>query len=212
LFNQANAAVMPDGKSAVFASSHGGLTRIYSIPIDGSAPAQPLFALTLPAYTLDTRSDGSIYLDQMDRPVDVIRFPAEGGHVERVASVPKPAGNSFAALPEGRAVWIEYVASQSRLMIREAGKEAVPFVNTTEETKGPLAAIGSGEVAFMIGPNPPAGASRAALLLTRATLMRSLPHRTARCSIARRRARSGPRPGSHPGLAARRAGFGRAIS
>ena len=154
LFSQVNGAVMHDGKSAVFASTHGGLTRILSIPVDGSAPAQPLFTLTMPGYALDTGADGGIYLDQIDRPVDVIRFPAEGGHVERIASVLRPATNDFAALPDGRAVWIEFVSGKTRLMLGEAGKEAVPFVNTTEETTGPLAAVGTSEVAFLIGPHP----------------------------------------------------------
>ena len=154
LFSQVNGAVMHDGKSAVFASTHGGLTRILSIPVDGSAPAQPLFTLTAPVYSLDTGADGGIYLDQLDRPVEVIRFPAEGGHVERIASVLKTATNDFAALPDGRAVWMEFVSGKTRLMLGEAGKEPVPFVNTTEETTGPLAAVGTSEVAFLIGPQP----------------------------------------------------------
>jgi eukaryotic-like serine/threonine-protein kinase len=154
LFSQVTGAVMHDGKSVVFASTHGGLTRILSIPVDGSAPAQPLFTLTMPVYALDTGSDGGIYVDQIDRAVDVIRFRAEGGHVERIASVLRPATNDFAALPDGRAVWIEFVSGKTRLMLGEAGKEAVPFVNTTEETAGPLAAVGTSEVAFLIGPQP----------------------------------------------------------
>ena len=154
LFTQANAAVMHDGNSAVFASSHGGLTRIFSIPIDRSAPAEPLFTLTMPVYSLDTGADGSIYLDQMDRPVDVIRFTEKGGPVERIARVPRPATNEYAALPGGRAVWIELVSGRNRMMLGEAGKEPIPFVNTAEEINGPLAAIGDSEVAFLIGAQP----------------------------------------------------------
>jgi len=154
LFTQANAAVIDGGKSAVYASGHGGLTRILSIPIDRSAPAQPLFTLTMPVYSLDTGADGSIYVDQMDRPVDVIRFEEKGGRVERIARLPRPAANYFAALPGGRAAWIEFVSGRYRLMLGEAGKEPIPFVNTAEEINGPLAAIGDSEVAFLIGAQP----------------------------------------------------------
>ena len=146
------ATVTADGKTAIFGSSQGPLSRVMSVPIDGHAPAQQLFTLT-GGYlqSLAVGVDGDIYLDQGDRPMDIVRFAPEGGHVERIAAVQKPVGDYFAALPDGRAVWIEYAAGRRRLMIGALGKEPASFVNTTEEISGPLTAVGPDTVAFVVG-------------------------------------------------------------
>jgi len=148
------ATVTPDGKSALFASTRGPLTRVMTVPLDGLAPARPLFNLTGYLQSLSIGPDGDIYLDQSERPMDIVRFAPEGGHVEIVASVEKPVGDYFAALPDGRAVWAEYAGGQSRLMIGASGKEPAPILHTKEKISGPMTAAGPGEVAFMIGAEP----------------------------------------------------------
>ncbi|HKM89134.1 MAG TPA: protein kinase [Candidatus Acidoferrales bacterium] len=148
------AEVVRDGKSAIFSSTEGPLTRVWSIPIDGHAHARPLFNLTGYLDSLAMGPDGSLYLDQNERPMEIVRFTPQGGRVELVAAVQKPVGDYFAALPDGRAVWAEYAAGHSRLMIAAAGKEPASFLNTTEEISGPLTAAGPGAVAFLIGAEP----------------------------------------------------------
>jgi hypothetical protein len=103
-----------------------------SVPIDGHAPAQQLFTLTGYLESLSIGPDGDIYLDEAERPMEIIRFFPEGGRVERIATVQKPVGDYFAALPDGRAVWAEYAAGHSRLMIGAEGKEPASFVSTSE--------------------------------------------------------------------------------
>jgi len=148
------ATVTRDGKWAIFSSTQGALSRVSMIPIDGHARAQPLFGLTGYLESIDVGPDGGIYLDQAERPMEIVRFAAQGGSVERLASVPKPVGDYFAALSDGRAVWAEYAAGHSRLMIGGEGKQPAPFVNTTEEISGPLTAAGPGAVAFLIETKP----------------------------------------------------------
>ena len=148
------AAVTPDGKSAIFGSTQGPLVRVMTVPIDGHAPAQQLFTLTGYVESISIGADEGIYLDQDERPMEVVRFAPEGGRVERIATVPKPVGDYFAALPDGRAVWAEYAAGHSRLMVGALGKEPTSFVSTTEEISGPLTAAGPGSVAFLLGPRP----------------------------------------------------------
>jgi hypothetical protein len=121
------------------------------LPVDGHAPAQQLFTLTGYLESLAVGADGDIYLDQADRPMEIVRFAPEGGRVERIAAVQKPVGDYFAALPDGRAVWAEYAAGHSRLMIGGAGKEPASFVSTTEEISGPMTAVGPDAVAFVVG-------------------------------------------------------------
>jgi len=122
------------------------------VPLDGHGPSQTLLTLTHAAFSLDIGPDGGIYLDQNDRPVDLVRFPAEGGHVERIATMAQTgdtnALDSFAVLPDGRAAWIELTSGRTRLTVLEAGKDPVPLVNTNEEIAGPLTAVGASEVAF----------------------------------------------------------------
>ena len=119
-------AVTPDGKSVVFGSTRGALTRLMSIPVDDHAPGHLLFNLTGYLESVSFGPDGALYLDEAERPLDIVRFAPEGGRVERIASVPKPQGDYFGALSDGRAVWVEYAEGTSRLMIGAAGKSPSP--------------------------------------------------------------------------------------
>jgi hypothetical protein len=74
--------------------------------------------------------------------------------VERIATVVGETADSFGILPDWRAILQESVGGRSRLVIVEAGKDPVLLVNTAEETAVPVAAAGSAEVAFLIGPKP----------------------------------------------------------
>jgi hypothetical protein len=153
-----------DGKYALAVSLRGSAYRLAAIPLDGRGPSRTLLTLTQAVYSLDTAPDGSIYLDQNDRPKTLVRFALSGGHVERIATVSSEMGDdSFAVLPDGRAVWIEQTEGRHRLILVEPGKDPVPLVNTTEETAWPMTAVGApsgvpsgvpsgpGEVAFMLG-------------------------------------------------------------
>jgi len=144
-------AVTLDSKSAIFGATRGPLSRVMSIPIDGHEPARQLFTVTGYLESLAVGADGGIYLDQEDRPMEIVRFAPEGGRVERIASVQKPVSDYFAALPGSRALWAEYGAGHIRLMIGAAGKEPAPLITTTEEVSGPMTAVGPDAVAFRIG-------------------------------------------------------------
>ncbi len=145
------AAVTPDGKTAIFASTQGPLSRIMSVPIDGHAPVRQLFTLAGYVQSISIGTNGDIYLDQAERPMEIVRFAPEGGRVEHIASITKPIGDYFAALPDGRAVWAEYASGHRRLMVGASRKEPTSFVNTNEETSGPLTAVGPDAVAFLLG-------------------------------------------------------------
>jgi len=150
-------AVTRDGRSVLAAVADGALTRLVSIPAEGG-PARDLLTLTSPSYSLDTGPDGSIYLDQYQRPAELIRLAGGGSpaHAEVIASLPggRAAGDWFTLLPDGRAAMAQTTGGYPHLVVLEAGEEPIPLVNTAEETTGPLAAAGPGEVAFLIGPEP----------------------------------------------------------
>ena len=174
LSNASNTSIAAtwDGKRALIGFTLGSLYRVIGIPLDAS-PADrqrptTLLTLTLSAWTLDAGPDDSIYVEQNDRPLELVRFAvgssasdersgrAGGVHVERIATLASSGlstmhGDYFAVLPDGRAVWTEVNGGRNRVMVVEAGKDPVPLVSTSEETWGPMTAVGAGEVAFMVG-------------------------------------------------------------
>jgi WD40 repeat protein len=166
-----------DGKRALIGGSFGNLYRVISVPLDGSAAANqrltPVLTSTLFASTIDAGPDDAVYIEQNDRPIELVRF-AIGGHVERIATLASSdlstqMGDSFAVLPDGRAVWTELNGGRTRVMVVEAGKDPVPLVSTSEETWGPMTAVGEGDVAFMIGSHDKPAIALAALVNGRIT-------------------------------------------
>jgi predicted Ser/Thr protein kinase len=156
----ASMAVTRDGQSVLVARPAGNLIRVMSISRSGKINVPVLFTLT-GATTLDASVDGSIYLDQGERPADLVRFAPEGGRAQKIATFPvfetlSWNGNSeiFAILPDGRAVTPAAINGRVRLMATEAGKDPLPLINTTEETSAPVTAVGANQIAFLIGPQP----------------------------------------------------------
>jgi predicted Ser/Thr protein kinase len=155
-------SVTRDGKSVLAAVETGNLVRVSAIGRNGHILVPTLLTLTSIVYSLDSAADGSIYVDQVDRPADLVRFSAQGGHVETIATVPGyegPGGpslddESFAVLPDGRAVVTQDMEGRMQLIMVEAGKEPAPFLNTAEPTSSPVTSAGPGQIAFVIGPQP----------------------------------------------------------
>ena len=155
-------AVTHDGKSVLVGTTKGNLVTIAAVAKNGHTVVPTLLSLTGNVLSLDSGADGSIYLDQSERPTDLLRFPAHGGHAERIAGLPdyETPGSpnfydeAFAVLPDGRTVFTQGTGGRMRLMVVEAGKGAVPLINTAEETSAPATAAGPSEIAFLIGPAP----------------------------------------------------------
>jgi len=155
-------ATTRDGKSVLAAVEIGNSVRIAAIGKDGRILNPNLLTLTDVVYSIDAAADGSIYLDQIEREADVVRFSAEGGQAEKVATLPDYEGpaspslddQSFAVLPDGRAVVTQDIRGRMQLIMIEAGKDPTPFLNTTEPTSSPVTAVGADQIAFLVGPKP----------------------------------------------------------
>lgn len=154
-------AVLPDGRSVIAETFSGDGVRFLSIPANGRGPTTTLFTATSQAWFMDSAPDGSLYLDQIDRPIHVLRFRPEGGHVEVVSSIATSGvagffgdSHTFAVLPDGRAVVPETLGGRERLALVQDGKDPVALVNTVEETGNPVTAAGPDEVVLMLGSRP----------------------------------------------------------
>jgi hypothetical protein len=144
-------AVTRDGRSVLF-SDQGGYQVAGMAPTGGASP-HVLFPLTSMAWSADTAVDGSVYVDEVNRPVSLVRFSQKGGHAVELARYPELDGFfvQFAALPDGRVVWKQQVAGRNRLVIVEEGKDPVPLSGAADETNFPVVLTGSREIAFTIG-------------------------------------------------------------
>jgi sugar lactone lactonase YvrE len=147
-------AVSPDGQSILVDFPAGNLHRIVAIPRDGSEQVLPLVTLTELPLWLDVGRDGSLYVDQAERPAEILRVSPGSRVMERM---PAPArtdvGGAQASLPlpDGRVLVTKRILGREQLMVVAPGKDALPFLATEEDNTGPLAMIGATGVGFIVG-------------------------------------------------------------
>lgn len=149
-------AVTPDGESVLIDLPSGNLHRIVAIPRSGASPVRTLMTLTSLAWSLDASPDGSIYVDQVERPLEMLRLPQSGGTPEVLAS--SETYTQYDALPvefaDGRFLLPTLNAGQLRLLLGKPGGSFVPLVETAEETAPPIVQLGNDELALMVGSLP----------------------------------------------------------
>ena len=149
-----------DGKSVWAAVKSGTLTTITSFSASDAKDERPVLTVTSAVWHMDPGLDGSLYMDLVDRPGEIVRFAPDGTRLEKLASLSSGATEIssrlgiLSVLPDGRAVVPAVASGQIRLLVVEKGKDPRLLVNTTEETAAPVATCGINEVAFMIGPSP----------------------------------------------------------
>jgi hypothetical protein len=152
-FGTAAVSIGPGGDSVLAVLHAGDLYQVAEIARDGKSPPRTLFTLTTSIWFLDASrdasGDASIFVDQVDRPFEVLRFPVTGGIPELVVETSQ--GGSPVPLPDGRIVYAASVASRGTVMITRPGKNPTPLIETEEETQGPLALAGKELIALKIG-------------------------------------------------------------
>ncbi len=146
-------AVMRDGRSILVDLRAGDLHQVAAVPRDGDGPPRVLLTLTTVSWYMDAGPDGSVYLDQCDRAVELLRVAPSGGAPETIArstGAPSFTMNPI-QLPDGRVLLSSVVSGRSKLLVAWPGKDAVPFVETSEETSGPVTLVEEQSVAFFVG-------------------------------------------------------------
>jgi serine/threonine protein kinase/WD40 repeat protein len=151
-------AVTPDGQSVLIDLPSGNLHQIVAIPRSGVGPVRTLLTLTSVPWTIDFAADGSLYIDQTDRPLQILDVARSGGTPEVVASLEFYTYTySLSApvdLPDGRFLLPSIISGRSRLVLAKPGESPVPLLETNEETSPPMTRVGNGEVAFTVGSSP----------------------------------------------------------
>lgn len=152
-FNLIPIAIASDDQSVLVDSEAGDLHRIISIPRQGAGPIRTLFSLTLAPAFMDADKRGNVYMDQVDRPLEVFRFPAAGGTPEALVGPQNASADYYQVfqLPDGRMVFDTMAAGRSHLVAAGLGSEALPFIQTKDETSFPACRIGDSEIALLLG-------------------------------------------------------------
>ena len=142
----------PDGRSVFCIVANGDRLRILAISVAGKVEPRTVLDLQERVWGLDLAIDGSLYVDQVRRPVDILRFTTSGKELERIGVVPNVTLIGQALyLADGRALVPAMVGGRRRLLMAPPGKDAVPFIDTDEETAPPSILVGKDRVAFLIG-------------------------------------------------------------
>jgi hypothetical protein len=144
-------ALTPDDQSVLVKAESGDLHTIVAIPRNGGNP-RVLFSTTDEIIGFDPAKDGSIYVDQSSRPFEVLRLASASAAPERIVSIDSPIPE-FAPppIPDDSVIVQSVVGGRSHLLIGKPGTDPMPFLQTSEETSGPVAMVGKDELAFVIG-------------------------------------------------------------
>jgi hypothetical protein len=102
---------------------------------------------------MDAGPDDNLYLDQVERPLEVLRFPLSGGTPAIVADSENYQEEYMQPVEfsDGRLLLPGLVSGRARLLISKPGGNFVPMVDNAEETGPPAALLPNDEVAFIIG-------------------------------------------------------------
>ena len=142
-------AVTPDGRAVLIVEIVGDEFRVVSVPRDAPDRQTVLLGTTSWINGVSMGADGTLYLDQMIRPTELIRFTPSNGLLERI-----PAPASFAPgafpLPDGRVLAARRVSGQSRIVAWAADGDPTDFLGVRGRSYFPVAALGADQVLMRV--------------------------------------------------------------
>ena len=147
-----NMAMTRDGKSVLFERSAGDAVQLVTVRLDESAPIHPVLTLLSRSYFFDVGSDGSLYLDQIAQPLELISWTPADSLVTRQA-LPDNYERAM-PLPDGRTLAQAGHANRVQLVLVTSNAPPEALVETTEATQFPAAPLGPKALAFIIGERP----------------------------------------------------------
>jgi hypothetical protein len=131
------------------------------VPRDGRDSVETLVSLTTLPQNLAVGPDGSLYVDQSFTPPEAVLYRHADRHVD--ARIPTPitsAGGAAAywtALPtRDPRILVALEGNKSRIMVVRPQSAAIPepFMDTQEDTSGPVTIVGNDQVALLLGRPP----------------------------------------------------------
>jgi eukaryotic-like serine/threonine-protein kinase len=143
------------GHSVLSDSPSGDLHRVVAIDRGDGVSSKLLFTLTGRFSGLDAAKDGTVFVDQQNNTLDVLKINPSGASVQRVARTETSFLRSHTVeVPDGRVIVPALVSGRPRLMLTKTNKLATSLIDTAEETSGPISVVGGENVAFLLGSGP----------------------------------------------------------
>ena len=108
-----------------------------------------LFTLTGRFSGLDMAEDGTMFVDQQNNTLQVLRINRSGGSAQRIAKAESYFLRSHTVeLSDGRVIVPGIVSGRPRLMLTRTNKLATSLIDTAEETSGPITVVGGDQRCF----------------------------------------------------------------
>jgi hypothetical protein len=120
----------------------GDESQIVSIPRDGSGREAVLLRTTSFVNNVAMGPDGSIYLDQMNRPSELVRFAPSTGQLERTPLPPSIFPGVF-PLRDGKVLAAQRTRGRTRIVAYAPGKDPTDFLGSRATSTFPIASLGS---------------------------------------------------------------------
>jgi hypothetical protein len=145
----------PDGKSLITLAQVEDVYQVVKVPRDGGLRHEVLFSLPRSerVFYLSAGTDGSVHMDAVSRPRTLLRFSPDGGEPEENL-LGNMEGYTLGLLPGGKFFFPALSGGKAHLVAGPPGAEALPFLETNEESTLPFAASAGGSVAFLLGTPP----------------------------------------------------------
>jgi Tol biopolymer transport system component/tRNA A-37 threonylcarbamoyl transferase component Bud32 len=144
--------VAADGRAVLMTRRVGDGYDVVSIPRDGSGGVTTVLSSTSQISDVDAGPDGSIYVDQLQRPCVWFTYDPRGRHLETYDLLPE-CDDNLLPLPDGRILTSTESGGRERLVTIRPGTLAVPFLGTDAPAKGPAAMLGGDRVMAWSGAN-----------------------------------------------------------
>ena len=128
----------------------GDLHRIAKVPRAGN-DFQTLMTLPSRPWYVNAGIDGSLYVEFLDNPAELLRFSAAGGVPERLSSVGRNYFMHPIQFPDGRVLLPSLTSGRRRLLVASAGEALRPFLDSTEQSAPPAALVGKSQVVLVGG-------------------------------------------------------------
>jgi len=134
-------AAAPDGHAALVVEVVGDEYLVVSVPRDGSDRRTVLLRTTAYPPGMSVGPDGSIFLDQQSRPVELIRYTPGTSHLQRTPAPQMFASGAF-PLPDGRVLALQRSGGGSRIAVFTEDQSPTAFVATRGHSYFPVASLG----------------------------------------------------------------------
>jgi hypothetical protein len=144
-------AISPDGDRFVFAHAEDSLNQIFSMDLKAPHTARLLLPLTSSCYGLNLDRAGNLYIDQCERPTEILR---RGKGASEHISLPTASWEQSVLPLPGNRFLLGSRSEESRLLVLQPGREVRPFLEGPLQGSPPFARLGSDRVVFTLHEGP----------------------------------------------------------